>query len=155
MPGEKTEQDAQDLQSEARRLKAVGDYAGALRLRLQLERLHADGGASAVEQAKNLNQLAHVAVHTGAVQEAERAARKCVELYRPIALEHDETLATYMMMLSVVLAIAGKFEEAVRYGEEALETFKLNHGEHDSFVTDRKKDIERMRRREAGLCLDE
>jgi hypothetical protein len=144
-----------DLERQAQELKCVHrDYAGALRLRLELERLHGQTGGSVTRQARNLNMMARVAVHAGAFGEAERAARKCLELYRPLAIGSDERLATYLMMLAVVLAEAGKFGEAVVHGERAVAIFTANHGERDSFVADRRRDIERMRAEDTPPYLD-
>jgi hypothetical protein len=151
----KTPSPAEDLERQAQNLKWVQrDYVGALHLRLELERLHGRTGASVTQQVKNLNMMAHVAVHAGALGEAERAARKCLELYGPLATDNDERLATYLMMLACVLAERGKFEEAVVHGEQAVAIFRVNHGEQDSFVAYRKLDIERMRAKDCHPCLD-
>ena len=148
-------QAAQDLERRAQDLKSgPRDYAGALRLRLELERLQQDDGATLVEKAGNLNQIAHVAVHAGRLAEAERAARQCVAIYRPLTTDRDERLATYLMMLSCVLAEGGQFEEAARVGEEAVAIFVLNHGEQDDFVAARWRDIGRMRASEPRPYLD-
>jgi hypothetical protein len=146
----------EDLERRARELKLTcPDYAGALRVRLELEDWHARSGAGVHERTRNLNQLALLAVHAGVLGEAERAARECVELYRPIATERDERLATYVMMLSAVLAEARNFEEAVVHGERAVEMFAAHHGAQDSFVLYRKRDVDRMRAGDTGPYLDE
>jgi hypothetical protein len=147
---------AQALERRAQELKQVArDHAGALRLRIELEQLHEQCCAGVGERVRNLNYLARAAVFAGQLGEAERAAHKCVELYRPVAAENDETLATYLMMLSCVLAGGGEFDEAVVYGEEAVAIFARNHGERDGFVVDRRRDIRSMRNYEVRRYLDE
>lgn len=142
-----------DLEEEAQRLKGAYDYSGALQARLKLEQLHRQFNEPPVQQSKNLNFIAFLGVHTRNLDEAERAARLCLELYRAVAEKKDEKLATYIMMLAAVLAENRKFEEAVIFGEEAVALFARNHGDNDSFVQYRKRDVERMRNKDTRPYL--
>src|SRR4051794_28633029 len=112
-----------DLEREARELKASGKHGDALRLRQEIERGHDRDGVGPVERAVNLNYMAFLAVCVGDLDEAIRAARKCLEVYRTASTEKNEKCATYLMMLSCVLAESGKFDEAIRHGEEAVAVF--------------------------------
>jgi tetratricopeptide (TPR) repeat protein len=149
------QQDLADIKSEAGRLKMKGRFVDALRLRLQLEELYERHAIGAVEQSLNLNWIASLAVRTGNLDEAERAARKCLEIYRPVATDRDNRLATYLCMLSAVLAERREFDEAVTRGEEAVVLFAQIHGENSSFVQYRRVDIDRMRRKDTRPYLDE
>jgi len=143
-----------DLEKEAQDLKEAGDYFGALRLRLKLEQKHQQINECQTQQSRNLNYIAFLAIHTGNVNEAERAARRCLELYRPIAKTHDEKLATYVMMLACVLAESRKFEEAVTIGEEGVAMYAKILGKSNSYVQDCEKRIERMRHNDTRPYLD-
>jgi hypothetical protein len=144
-----------EIQQEAARLKMQRRFADALCLRLQLEQLYEQHGVGAKEQASNLNWIASLGVRAGNLEEAERVARKCVEIYRPVSTERDQLLATYISMLSAVLAEKREFDEAVTHGDEAVALFARILGENDSFVQYRRMDVERMRRRDTGPYLDE
>lgn len=143
-----------DLEKRSFDLKISGDYSGALQLRLELELLHSQLNSNPSRQSRNLNQIAYLGVHLGKLREAERAAGRCLEIYRPISVAPDETLATYLFMLAAVLAESGKFDEAVSVGEEAVAIFAERHGEDSSFVQFRKKDIMRMRNKDTAPYLD-
>jgi 2'-5' RNA ligase len=145
-----------EIRKQAEDLKRARKFAEALQLRLELEGLYEQEGVNTLQQSLNLNWIAFLGVHSGNLAEAERAARKCLEVYCPTASVHDqETLATYHMMLSCVLAELRKFEEAVAEGEQALVLFSHFHGEGDSFVQFRKMDIERMRKKDSAPYLDD
>lgn len=141
----------QDLTRQASVLKQNEDYPAALELRLELEELLAE--ASADEQARNSNWIAYLGAHTGRLELAERAARKTLLLYRTAHSEADATLATYTFMLAAVLATAGKFSEAVEYGEQGVVLFRATGHDHQ-FVENRCADVERMRSQEHGSYLD-
>lgn len=142
------------IESDARQSKLLGRYAEARMLRAELERLHDQVGANLTEQVKNLNQLAFLAAACGEPAEAVRAAEKCLATYRRVPNGRDETLATYLMMLACVLAEAGRFCEAVLYGEESLSLFGRLYGEQSEFVEFRAKDVERMRQGEVRPYMD-
>lgn len=142
------------LERKAYALKDAGDYPGALALRLRLEQMQSQSDESPTVRALNLNYIAYLGVHTGNLIEAEAAARRCLEFYKPIEKADNERLATYLMMLASVLAEARKFEEAVIYGEQALKAFAYNHKDNDRFLQDTRKRVERMRNKGAGPYLD-
>lgn len=142
------------LREQAIRLNLEGDRAGALRLRLELEQRLQELGATVGEQTSNFNWIAFFAVCTGDLGEAERAAKECVELYRPRAGDRDEKWATYLMMLADILAERGKFEDAVPHAEAAVAIFAANHGEDSAFVQGCRRDLRRMRSRDGGQYLD-
>ena len=129
-------------------------YADALRLRLEIEQRKDQTQTGPAEQAKNLNWIAFLAVCAGDLEEAERAAKKCLEVYRIASSEKNEKYATYVMMLAMVLAESGKFDEAIAHGEEAVALFSQLHDEGDSFVEFRKHDIQRMRAKELPPYLE-
>lgn len=141
----KDEAALQEMVRKATQLKLTGDYAGALSLRLELEQLHDKSNVSVEKRTANLNLIAFLAVHSGKLVEAERAARKCLGLYRPVTDAHNEKLSTYINMLACILAEEGRFEEAIANAEEAVVIFSDNHGENSTFVQYRRRDIERMR----------
>jgi hypothetical protein len=148
-------QSSAQLREQAIRLNLENDRAGALRLRLELELRLNELGATVVEQTSNLSWIAFFAVCTGNLGEAERAARRCVDLYRPQARgDRDERWATYLMMLADILAEREKFEDAVPYAEAAVAIFAANHGEDSAFVQGRRRDVRRMRARDLGQYLD-
>lgn len=142
------------IESEALQSKLLGRYAEARALRAELERLHDQAGTDPTEQVKNLNQLAFLAAACAELPEAVRAAEKCLATYRHVPNRRDEVLATYLMMLACVLAEAGRFSEAVPYGEEALSLFGRLHGEQSEFVEFRAKDVESMRQGEVRPYID-
>ena len=132
------------LEEQARRLKQAGHYPAALFLRLDLERRHIEAGTSNKDRARNLNWIAYLAVQTDRFSVAERAARKCLELYAPTAKASDPALATYTSMLAAALAEARQFDEAVEYGETAIRLFSES-GHDDAIVQHRRADVARMR----------
>jgi tetratricopeptide (TPR) repeat protein len=142
------------IKKQAEELKLSGKYSDALRLRLALEQLYEQRGFSAVEQSLNLNWIAFLSVHSDNLDEAERAARKCIAVYRPVSANQDETLATYLMMLSLVLAEKRDFDEAIVYGEQAVAIFANIHSDASNFVKARKADITRMRNKTLQPYLD-
>jgi hypothetical protein len=142
-----------ELEVQARDLKNADRYSEAFAVRLRLEQLHVEGNSPVRDQIGNLNWLAYLGVHTGNLADAERAARKCLDLYRAVAGAADEKLATYTMMLSAVLAEAGKFSEAARTGDVAVELFVAS-GHDAEFVQQRRADVTRMRRGEPTRYLD-
>lgn len=147
--------DAVSRKTQAEELKQQHKYADALRLRLELERLYEREDAGPVEQSLNLNWIAFLGVHSRDLAEAERAARKCVEIYRPVATHRDQHLATYLFMLATVLAEKREFDEAIVPGEEALALFAQFLGESNSFVQYRRKDIERMRQKDTQPYVED
>ena len=70
------------------------------------------------------------------------------------SVRRDETLATYLMMLACVLAEAGRFSEAVPYGEEALSLSGRLYGEQSELVEFWAKDVECMRQGEVRPYID-
>jgi len=143
-----------EMQERARQLKATGDTAGALRIRKQLEEGLSWCGAEPLVQANNLNQIAFLEMCARNLAGAERAARRCLEIYSPVAREVAERIATYKWMLAGVLAESQKFEEASRMAGEAIEIFAKNHGYDDGFVVDRRTDLEAMRNGQVREYID-
>jgi tetratricopeptide (TPR) repeat protein len=138
----------EQLDEEARRCKWSGRFSEALALRQALEKRYDDLGVEPVLQAKNLNMLAYLAACRGQRSEAVRAASKCLALYKRALEPNPHHLATYVMMLSCVLAENGQFREAVVCGEEALAMFTQLHGRDNSFVQDLAEEVESMRHAE-------
>jgi len=148
-----TTSDLTAMEKQAQYLKSGGNCADALQLRLALERLYDQDGGAIADQSRNLNYIAFIAILLGDAFEAERAARKCVQLYRSSPSDYEE-LATYVMMLSSVLAEGRRFDEAAGYGEEALQLFSRLFGETNSFVQARKADVEDMRHQTIRPYID-
>ena len=144
-------QTADDIEDSARQHKQTGDFENALELRLRLEQLIADCDAD--RASRNYNWIAFLAVHTGDLQSAVRAARQSLELYSPLVDQPDPRLATYTFMLACVLASAGQFDEAVSYGERGIELYETT-GHDPSYVVFCRRDVARMRERESGVYLD-
>jgi len=136
---------AREVEDEARELKWNGNLTGALVLRKRLELMLNRVNAPAARQATNLNWRAFLAICVGDLSEAERAARRTLLLYRPVAGDRDERLATYVMMLACALAERRKFSEATAHAEEAIAMFRRHHGADSQFVKDREAAIARMR----------
>lgn len=143
-----------DLQIRARAANLNRDHANALALRQEVERLQMAEGTVATDVAKNLNWIAFFAVCVGDLAEAERAARRCVEVFATVPNGASETMATYLSMLSGVLAESGKFGEAVLFGDRAVSIFAANHGDDSQFVKYGRLDVDRMRREEPGPYVD-
>ena len=144
-------QTADDIEASARQHKLTGDFATALELRLRLEQLIADCDAD--RRSKNYNWIAFLAVHTGDLQNAVRAARQSLELYSSLVVQPDARLATYTFMLACALASAGHFEEAVAYGDRAVELYEKT-GHDPNYVAYRRRDVARMSECESGVYLD-
>jgi hypothetical protein len=142
-----------ELKEQAQRLKRAGRNSDALFLRLELEQRQSEASMAARERACNLNVIANLAVRTDRFSIAERAARRCLEVYAPIARELDPALATYTGMLAAVLAEARQFDEAVEYGERAIRLF-TESGHDARFLDYRKADIARMRNRDAQPYIE-
>ena len=133
---------ADDLIHHAQTRKFAGDYAGALQLRLQAEQLLASAPAEA--QASNYNMISFLAVNLRDLVEAERAARRALELYTATTDVPDWISATYTFMLASILATAGRFEEAVPIGETAIDMFVAT--DHNAtFVDARRAELQHMR----------
>jgi hypothetical protein len=98
--------------------------------------------------------LTFLAACRGERLEAVRAASKCLALYKEVLEPNPHHFATYVMMLSYVLAEDRQFSEAVAYGEEALMLFTKLHGQDDTFVQGLANDVESMRRAEIRDYLD-
>ena len=144
-------QTADDIEDSARRHKQNSDFATALELRLRLEQLIVDCDAD--RRSKNYNWIAFLAVRTGDLQNAVRAARQSLELYSSLVGQPDARLATYTFMLACALASAGQYDEAVSYGERGIELYEKT-GHDPSYVGFRRRDVARMRERETGVYLD-
>ena len=148
------ENETSTLRRQASALKLAGDLAGALKLRLDLDELYQRYNDDIGKRAENLNYIAFLGLSTGQFDLAERAARESVAIYRPVASSSDEKLATFLFMLSCVLAERSTFLEAMVLGQEAIGIFRKNHGETDSFVRSRELDLQRMRNGEVGEYID-
>lgn len=146
--------DANHLDDEAGRCKGAGRFSEALAIRQTLERVYDESSAEPIRQAKSLNMLAYLAACRGERSEAVRAAFKCLALYARVVEPNPHRLATYVMMLAYVLAEDRQFREAVVYGDEALMLFARLLGQDDTFVQDRARDVESMRRTEVREYLD-
>ena len=148
------EDEATSLRRQASALKAAGDITGALRLRLELDQLYQTDNANIYQRAENLNYIAYLGLCTGQFDLAELAARESVAIYRPVAANSDEKLATFLFMLSSILAERQKFLEAMVLGQEAIGIFRKNHGDNDSFVRSCELDLQRMSNREVREYID-
>jgi tetratricopeptide (TPR) repeat protein len=138
---------ANELEDRASRLKGAGKYPEALAVRLELERVLAEANAPDRDQASNLNMIAYLGACIGRLSDAERAARKSLEIYAPVAKDSDAVLATYTGMLAAVLAESRKFDEAAEYGEKALSLFAQS-GHNTEFMKRRQADVARTRNRD-------
>lgn len=138
----------EELDKLASDAKRVGDYHSSLRWRTELERVLEDVGEDPAEQALNLNSLAYVAVCAGLLEVAERAARKSLEVHCSFTSEESPRFATYLMMLSRVLAEQAKFDEAVLLGERAIEIHRRLLGEENLHVQGTALDVQAMRNKE-------
>ena len=142
------------IESQASFHKVKGEFAEALRMRQDLEQLMISSGLDASKQATNLNYIAFLALCVGDFAEAERAARRTLEVYSDVSEPSSEKKATYLSMLSSVLAERGSFEDAVRFGEESVAIFEVNHPDGDDWVARWKCDIDRMRLHDPGPYID-
>lgn len=142
------------LQLAAIGFKDADTFVEALQVRQLMERLQDRFDVHASDRTKNLNSLTFLALVVSDFAEAERAARKCVSLYQNVPDLNHEKLATYLSMLSSVLAERGSFDEAVVYGEEALHHFRFFHGDSDNFVDMVKHNVECMRHGERRQYIE-
>ena len=142
-----------ELEMSATHHKTIGKPRESYTYRLKLEKLYDKLPGYAGERVENLKYLAVLAVYCNELEQAERAARKCLELYLPHAKDL-ELLATFRWMLAVVLAENRKFDEAVPYGMQALVHYIQAHGERSLFAKTCQRDLERMKNKDAGQYLD-
>lgn len=138
----------------ARDFKFYGRFEEALCARLTLEKAYERSGTERTFQAANLNWIACLAMQLNRRSTAERAARKCVEIYSPICTPNDEKLATYYSMLAAVLAESLKFEEAVDFYKKSIDIFENNHGSDSEFVRDRKSDLNDIRNHQIKYYIE-
>lgn len=82
----------------------------------------------------SLNNLGNLAWREGDLEEAERFARRAVEVQREAVGEHHSHLAFALASLAAISTDLGKYEEARRYFEEALEIQSANFGPESSQV---------------------
>ncbi len=136
---------AKALEEQASELKRQGDFFAAYVTRSELDRLYQESQVDEAERARNLSLIAFLAVQVEEQTEAERTARESLALYRGVAEPDQGKLALYTMILACVLAEAGKFDEAIAIGEEAIRIYAAVYGADDEFVLDRKAAIQRMR----------
>ncbi|MCA9069941.1 MAG: tetratricopeptide repeat protein [Planctomycetaceae bacterium] len=129
----------------ARENKSCGRFKEALQARRTLEKAYERYGADITTQVTNLNWIAYLAMQLDFLPEAERAARKCVEFYEPLATPYDEKLATYYSMLAAVLAESLLFSEAIKVYERAIAIFENKLGKDSDYVKDRKRVLQDMR----------
>lgn len=144
--------DPSEAVRQAELLEQRGDHAAALSLLLKYEAAQSQTDRDPYEQAKSLNHIAYLAMLAKDLPQAERSARKCLEVFGPPATHRDEEYAAYLMMLASVLAEQQQFEQAIPLAEEALSHFSNAFGEKSRFVQDRKKDLDRLRQ---GLPLED
>ena len=150
------------LKSQSNDLKQQGRYQAALELRLEVQRLLRELGSPPNEMALNLNYMAILAAHAGNLDQAERAARECLAVFRPVRSPGkggylklcdrcpDEKLGTYYEVLAWVLAERRQFEEAQASAECSLDYFMRSglHEDGDDFIRGRKCILLRIRNRD-------
>lgn len=144
----------EELDQDDRQPDLAALYGELLKFRQDVERRQDQAGSPHATIASNMNRLAYYAACSGERAEAVRAAEKCLTHYRQVPTIREETLAAYLMMLAATLAEAGRFQEAVRNGEDALYLFVRNHGDHSEFVQFRSQDIECMRKGQTREYLE-
>lgn len=139
---------------EGSRLKDARQRAEALELWLQLEKIQDEHEPDARQRCLHLNRIAYLSLCCSRWAEAERAARKCVELYRSAELPFLKGLPTYLSMLAGVLAERGKFDEAVPFQREANELHKQFLDPDSSYLIWRHIDLLDMQRGKVGRYID-
>lgn len=133
-----------ELNRRSSELKLQGDFAGMLPLREEAAELLERHGAEKKQLANCWNYIAYINLQIGDLAAAEGAARRSLYLYQEHSSEKSEQLATYLWLLAMVLEKRARFAEALPHAEEALRLFARFHG-RDTFVTDRRIDVERLR----------
>lgn len=91
------------------------------------------------------NMLSHLLQKNGQLRDAEAAARQALSIYANESPPRSETLATYEMKLAMILAEQCRFEEAIRFGQRAIEHFSDFHDPQSDFLKARIADVEAMK----------
>jgi hypothetical protein len=130
------------MEKEAMEAGLAGKDARALELRRALERYYEEAVTDPVVQMQNLNWLALMASYNGEQAEAIWAAEKCISTYEQEPVQRDVILAKLMLVLSYVLAEAGRCSDAIPYAEEARTKLAQVHGEDDFGVLSIAENIE-------------
>ena len=133
-----------ELHSKRSDLKNQGRFAEAIPIQREILELAQQSGP--VRDISNAwNMLSHLLQQNGQLSEAETAARQALSTYANESLPRLETLATYEMKLAWILAEQRRFEEAVPFGELAIEHFSDFHDQQSDFLKARKNDVDSMK----------
>jgi tetratricopeptide (TPR) repeat protein len=133
------------LNFQASELKSQGNFAAALPLREESVRLLEEHRANGKHLASSWNYVAYLNTQIGDYIAAEKAARRSLAYYLEYSDQRDESLATYLWMLSVTLEHQNRFTEALPYAEECVNLFTQFHGADYHFVVARREELERIR----------
>ncbi len=125
-------------------LKDQGRFAEAIPIQQEILQL-AQQSKSVRDVSNAWNMLSHLLQQNGQLSEAEAAARQALSTYINESLPRLETLATYEMKLAWILAEQRRFEEAVQFGELAIEHFSHIHDQQSDFLNARKDDVDSMK----------
>lgn len=146
-----------ELHSMRSDLKLQGRFAEAIPIQQQILE-HAQQSGRVLDVSNAWNMLSHLLQQNGQLSEAEAAARQALSTYGNELLPRLETLATYEMKLALILAEQRRFEEAVPFGELAIEHFSDFHDLQSDFLTARTASVDSIkwhRDRTKGKSLPE
>jgi tetratricopeptide (TPR) repeat protein len=126
-------------------LKQQRRYAETIQVQYQVLEYACRTG-QILEISNAYNMLSHLYQLNGQLQEAESAARDALATYTAETCPNLETLATYEMKLSWILAGQRRFAEAVQIGELALAHFSHFHKPPDAFLDGMTNSVALMKR---------
>lgn len=141
------------LLAEGQKLKYAFRLAEALEVFLRLEKIQEESEPDVGRRALHLNRIASVALRLHRYPEAERAARKCVEIHLAAGLPIDTRYATYLGMLAGVLAERGKLDEAVPFQRESNAIHERFLEPDSSFLMWRRIDLLHMQQGRIGKYI--
>lgn len=135
--------DASELSHKRHELKLQGRFAEAIPVQLQiLEFAQQTGRICNIANAWNM--LSHFYQLNGQLSEAEAAGRNALSVYDDEANPRLEALATYEMKLATILAAQERFDDAVHYGNLAVEHYSDLHDPPDDFLRCIKEEVALM-----------
>lgn len=135
-----------DLKFRCSELHRRKDTAGAIALQLDVIRLLEQHRASAREQANGHNYLSMLYMKTGELAKAELHARQAVDLDQGDQTLRDlDATASYSMVLARILALQGRFSEAVPFAEAAIKEWTIVQGPPNDFLKTRQDELQSLR----------
>jgi len=136
-----------ELSSRRSELKHVRDYRGAIPLQLEIIELLEGSAAPRQRLANAHNYASALYLKCTLYSTAEWHARRALSLWCGETPHAAETRGCYNLVLAHILAAQYRFEEALPYGERAVEDYSVFHNRLDEFLSTIVEDVERIRNR--------